>query len=71
MNPSTTIPMKGYRRQLSIHVVIDKDILKINQNTRFPFFILLSKTGVGLPKTGLGFCDKPSICDDIIIHFES
>jgi len=47
--------MKRSRRELSIDVVVDRDIFQNNQITLLPCFTFISKTGMGLPKTGDSF----------------
>jgi len=46
--------MKRFRREISIDIVI-RGIFKNNQITIIPRYTLISKTGIGLPKTGVMF----------------
>jgi len=48
--------MESSRRNLLIDMVVNRFILKNNQTTLSPCFAFMPKTGVGLPKTGVGFC---------------
>jgi len=49
--------METSRRDLSIYInlVVDRFIFKHNQITLCPSFTVVTKTGVGLPKTGISF----------------
>jgi len=55
INLSTTTTRKKSRRQLSIDVVIDRDISKNNQTTLYPCFAFLPKTVTGLLATDTSF----------------
>ena len=52
INLSTIISIKRSRRELSIDMVIDRDISDNYKFTLFSCFIFVSKTGMGIPSKG-------------------